>query len=185
MFIETELTPNPETLKFLPGKTLLDQGSVDFPEPESAEKSPLARGLFGITGVRGVFIGYDFVTVTKDPDLDWQDLKSDILAALMQFFMTGAPVVEEGAIVDTIEEATGEDAEIVNQIRELLDQKIRPAVAQDGGDIVYHGFKEGIVYLRMQGSCAGCPSASMTLKSGIENLLKYYVPEVVEVRQVS
>ncbi len=184
MFIETEITPNPETLKFLPGKVMLEAGSVDFPTSEEAEKSPLARGLFGINGVAGVFIGYDFVTVTKDQDLDWLDLKADVLGALMQFFMTGSPILEEGVVITGGDEDDGADPEIVHQIKELLDQKVRPAVAQDGGDIVYHGFKEGVVYLKMQGACAGCPSSSMTLKHGIENLLKYYVPEVTEVRAV-
>jgi len=185
MFIETETTPNPDTLKFLPGKVILDVGTANFTDPDGAEASPLAVAMFALSGVGGVFLGHDFVTITKSHDTEWPDLKPNVLAGLMQFFASGAAVLNQG--VETEEVAVDEDdadADIIEQIKTLLDEKIRPAVAGDGGDIVYRGFKEGVVYLQMQGACAGCPSSTITLKHGIENLLKYYVPEVVDVRAV-
>ena len=185
MFIETEATPNPDTLKFLPGKVILDVGTANFPDPDGAEASPLAVAMFALSGVSGVFLGHDFVTITKSHDTEWPNLKPNVLAGLMQFFASGAVILNQG--VETEEVAVDEDeadADIIEQIKTLLDEKVRPAVAGDGGDIVYRGFKEGVVYLQMQGACAGCPSSTITLKHGIENLLKYYVPEVVDVRAV-
>jgi Fe-S cluster biogenesis protein NfuA len=185
MFIETEVTPNPDTLKFLPGRTVLEVGTANFTDPDGAEASPLAVALFAVSGVAGVFLGHDFVTITKAHEGDWADLKPNVLAGLMQFFASGAPILNEGAASEAAAFDDDEaDADIVAQIKTLLDEKIRPAVAGDGGDIVYHGFKDGVVYLQMQGACAGCPSSTITLKHGIENLLKYYVPEVVDVRAV-
>lgn len=187
MFIQTERTPNPATLKFLPGRDVMTQGTANFPDPESAQQSPLAQALFDIDQVTGVFLGQDFVTVTKAESVeDWQELKPQVMAAMMRHFTSGAPVImdtaadhaPEGVAYDTA------DQDIVDQIQAILEDKIRPAVARDGGDIVFHGFKEGIVYLAMQGSCAGCPSSTMTLKHGIESLLKHYVPEVVDVRAI-
>lgn len=186
MFIETEVTPNPDTLKFLPGRTVLQAGTANFPSPDGAEASPLAEAMFALPSVTGVFLGYDFVTITKSAETEWNDAKPQILAALMQFFASGAPVLHhEGAVDASVAVDEDEaDREIIDQIKALLDEKIRPAVAGDGGDIVYRGFKDGVVYLTMQGACAGCPSSTITLKHGIENLLKYYVPEVVDVRAV-
>lgn len=186
MFIQTESTPNPATLKFLPGQTVLDAGTADFPTPESAGASPLAQRVFSVPGVTGVFLGHDFVTVTKEDAREWDHLKPGVLGAIMEHFQSGAPTITTG------EQASGghadhdgEDAEIVSQIKELLDTRVRPAVAQDGGDITFHGFDRGIVYLHMQGACAGCPSSTLTLKMGIENLLRHYIPEVVEVRPIA
>ena len=185
MFIQTESTPNPATLKFLPGQSVLDAGTADFPSEDTAEKSPLAKRIFAVEGVTGVFLGNDFVTVTKDQAQDWDILKAPILGAIMEHFQSGQPVIEGEASASAHAEHTGEDGEIVSQIKELLDTRVRPAVAQDGGDIVFHGFDRGIVYLHMQGACAGCPSSTLTLKMGIENLLRHYIPEVVEVRPVA
>ena len=182
MFIQTEATPNPATLKFIPGVQVLPEGAADFPTAESAAPSPLARRLFGIEGVEGVFLGADFVTVTKG-DEDWAHLKPAVLGAIMEHFTSGQPVME-GAAQEAHAEHDGPDAEIVGQIKELLDTRVRPAVAQDGGDITFHGFDKGVVYLTMKGACAGCPSSTMTLKMGIENLLRHYIPEVTEVRPV-
>jgi Fe-S cluster biogenesis protein NfuA len=181
MFIQTEHTPNPASLKFLPGCEVMPQGTANFPDADAAAKSPLARRLFEVSGVTGVFFGSDFITVTA-PDADWAELKTEILAGIMDHFTSGQPVVDPAA--QALESAEGEDDEIAAQIKELLDTRVRPAVAQDGGDIVYHGFKDGVVYLHMQGSCAGCPSSVLTLKHGIENLLRHYVPEVTEVQQI-
>ena len=182
MFIQTESTPNPATLKFLPGQTVLSAGSADFPTAESAEASPLAARLFRVDGVEGVFFGPDFITVTKN-DQDWAHLKPAILGVIMEHFASGQPVMMTDARADHAVH-DGPDAQVVDQIKELLDTRVRPAVAQDGGDITFHGFDEGVVYLHMRGACAGCPSSTMTLKMGIENLLKHYVPEVSEVRPV-
>ncbi|MBM3605365.1 MAG: NifU family protein [Alphaproteobacteria bacterium] len=186
MFIQTETTPNPATLKFLPGETVLGSGTADFPSPESGTTSPLARRIFGVEGVAGVFLGRDFVTVTKSDELSWDHLKPQVLGAIMEHFQSGAPAIE-GAAPESAGHAAhnGPDAEVVGQIKELLDTRVRPAVAQDGGDITFHGFDRGIVYLHMQGACAGCPSSTLTLKMGIENLLRHYIPEVVEVRPVA
>ncbi|MCY4181153.1 MAG: NifU family protein [Litoreibacter sp.] len=184
MFIQTESTPNPATLKFLPGQDVLEVGTADFPTPDSAGSSPLATRIFGVEGVTGVFMGLDFVTVTKAEAVEWDHIKPAILGAIMEHYQSGAKAVE-GEASSGHAEHTGEDGEIVGQIKELLDTRVRPAVAQDGGDITFHGFDRGIVYLHMQGACAGCPSSTLTLKMGIENLLRHYIPEVVEVRPVA
>ncbi|WP_347140006.1 NifU family protein [Paracoccus sp. SSK6] len=185
MFIQTETTPNPATLKFLPGDIVMDSGTADFPAVETAAASPLARRIFAVGGVTGVFLGRDFVTVTKADDQPWDHLKPSILGAIMEHFQSGAPAIEGKA--DTTGHAShdGPDSDIVVQIKELLDTRVRPAVAQDGGDITFHGFDRGVVYLHMQGACAGCPSSTLTLKMGIENLLRHYIPEVIEVRPVA
>jgi Fe-S cluster biogenesis protein NfuA len=184
MFIQTEQTPNPATLKFLPGRDVVTKGVVDFVDAEKAQASPLARRVFEIEGVTGVFLGTDFVTVTKAAGEDWYALKPAVLGAIMEHFMSGDPVLEPGGEqADDAAPGEGED-ELAKQIRELIDTRVRPAVAQDGGDIIFRGFECGVVYLHMRGACSGCPSSSITLKNGIENLLRYYVPEVVEVRQV-
>lgn len=184
MFIETELTPNPETQKFLPGRTVMPVGSVTFDSIEDASASPLATALLEIDGVKSVFMGADFIAVTKQEAEDWIDMKPVVLSAIMQFFTTGQAVFEGDLSADDQMTANPEDADIVVQIKDLLDEKIRPAVAQDGGDIIFHGYQDGIVYLKMQGACSGCPSATVTLKNGVENLLKYYIPEVIDVRSV-
>jgi Fe-S cluster biogenesis protein NfuA len=184
MFIQTEATPNPATLKFLPGQTVLEAGTADFPSREAADKSPLATRVYGVEGVTGVFFGTDFVTVTKADDVEWDHIKPGVLGAIMEHFQSGQPAMEGDAGAGHAEH-TGPDGEIVHQIKELLDTRVRPAVAQDGGDITFHGFDRGIVYLHMQGACAGCPSSTLTLKMGIENLLRHYIPEVVEVRPVA
>lgn len=181
MFIQTEPTPNPATLKFLPGRAVLEQGTADFASADQAGRSPLARRLFGVDGVQRVFFGSDFITVTKSDQSEWQVLKPAILGSIMEHFTSGEAVLSAAPAATG---AAGEDDEIVTQIKELLDQRVRPAVAQDGGDIVFHSFEDGIVYLHMQGSCSGCPSSTATLKMGIENLLRHYVPEVIEVRPV-
>jgi Fe-S cluster biogenesis protein NfuA len=190
MFIQTEATPNPATLKFLPGKEVLPVGTADFRDADTARAaSPLAGRLFDIPGVTGVFFGYDFVTVTKDGP-DWQHLKPAILGAIMEQFMSGAPVMASGgqAATDRADQA-GEfydeaDSEIVITIKELLDTRVRPAVAQDGGDITFRGYENGTVFLHMKGACAGCPSSTATLKHGIQNLLRHFVPEVEHVEQI-
>ena len=184
MFIQTESTPNPATLKFLPGQTVLGAGTADFPTAEAADKSPLAARLFKINGIKGVFFGNDFVTVTKAEETEWDHVKPAILGAIMEHFQSGQPVILGEAENSGHAEHSGEDAEVVGQIKELLDTRVRPAVAQDGGDITFHGFERGVVYLHMQGACAGCPSSTITLKMGIENLLRHYIPEVTEVRPV-
>ncbi len=180
MFIQTEQTPNPATLKFLPGRIVMESGTANFPTAESAHRSPLAERVFGIDGVTGVFLGSDFVTVTKDAEQEWHVLKPAILGVIMEHFTAGRPVISSEA--EAAAESQGEDSEIVAQIKELIETRVRPAVAQDGGDIIFRGFEDGIVYLHMQGSCSGCPSSTATLKAGIENMLRHYVPEVVEVR---
>ncbi|SLN53600.1 Fe/S biogenesis protein NfuA [Roseovarius albus] len=185
MFIQTESTPNPATLKFLPGQMVLEMGTADFPSSEGSEKSPLAERIFKAQGVTGVFLGNDFVTVTKADDVEWDHIKPAILGAIMEHFQSGQPVIlGDGAQNSGHASHDGEDGEVVNQIKELLDTRVRPAVAQDGGDITFHGFDRGVVYLHMQGACAGCPSSTITLKMGIENLLRHYIPEVTEVRPV-
>jgi Fe-S cluster biogenesis protein NfuA len=182
MFIQTEQTPNPATLKFLPGCTVMESGTANFPARESAWRSPLAERLFQMDEVSGVFLGGDFVTITKTDDSDWYQLKPAILAVIMEHFTAGRPVqTAEGAAA---EDADGEDDEVVSQIKELLETRVRPAVAMDGGDIIFHDFEDGVVYLHMQGSCSGCPSSTATLKAGIENMLRHYIPEVVEVRAI-
>ena len=182
MFIQTESTPNPATLKFLPGNPVMETGTANFAAPDEANRSPLAQSLFATEGVIGVFLGADFITVTKSGDKEWDVMKPLILGAIMEHFQSGRPVIEADDADKSV--ADGDDDEVVVQIRELIDTRVRPAVAQDGGDIVYKGFEDGIVYLHMQGACAGCPSSTATLKHGIENMLRYYVPEVQEVQAV-
>jgi Fe-S cluster biogenesis protein NfuA len=186
MFIQTEATPNPATLKFIPGKPVLPGATRDFRSAGDAEDSPLAAKLFAIKGVSGVFLGHDFVTVSRS-GMEWQQLKPAVLGAIMDHYLSGAPVMEDDA--DHVPEGDEEffepeHGETVKTIKNLLDTRVRPAVAQDGGDITFKGFKEGVVYLNMKGSCAGCPSSTATLKHGIENLLRHFVPDVAEVRQV-
>jgi Fe-S cluster biogenesis protein NfuA len=180
MYIETEITPNPDSLKFLPGREVLTTGGRHFTDAEEAAVSPLAGSLFAIEEIEAVFLGGDFVSVTRRADADWDELKPKILMTIMDHFVSGRPVItgEEEASSEDFDEA---DEEIVNKIKAVLDEKVRPAVAKDGGDIVFHGFREGVVSLHMRGACAGCPSSTMTLRAGVENLLKYYVPEVVAV----
>ena len=185
MFIQTEATPNPATLKFLPGRAVLESGTLDIRSTADAAKSPLAQRLFEINGVDGVFYGSDFITVSK-ADGEWPQLKPAILGAIMEHFMSGAPLLASGE-TGTTENADDEffdeaDAETVATIKDLIETRVRPAVANDGGDITFRGFKEGVVYLNMKGSCAGCPSSTATLQHGIQNLLKHFVPDVVEVR---
>ncbi|QLC26891.1 NifU family protein [Parasphingopyxis algicola] len=189
MLIETETTPNPATLKFLPGQQVMPTGTRDFAAPEEADASPLAEALFNLGDVTGVFYGYDFVSVTAAQGVDWAGLKPDVLSVLLDHFASGAPLFKAGSaaeisVPDEALDDDPEDAEIVAQIRELIDTRVRPAVARDGGDIVYRGFQQGKVFLQMQGACSGCPSSTATLKQGIEQLLKHYVPEVTEVRAV-
>ena len=183
MFIETEGTPNPATLKFLPGRDVMGTGTADFAAPDAAARSPLASAIFALPGVTRVFLGADFVTVTKSGDTEWQGLRPQVLGAIMEHFVAGRPVVE-GEDEELAEDTLPEDAEIVMQIKELLDTRVRPAVASDGGDIVFRGYRDGIVRLHMQGACSGCPSSSATLKHGIENMLRHYVAEVQRVEQV-
>ena len=183
MFIQTEQTPNPATLKFLPGRVVMTAGTANFTEPSAAQVSPLAERLFSLAQIRGVFFGADFITVTKDEEGDWYQLKPAVLAAIMEHFTTGRPVMLATDSA-TAEAGDEEDDEIVSQIKELLETRVRPAVAQDGGDIIFHDFEDGVVYLHMQGSCSGCPSSTATLKAGIENMLRHYIPEVVEVRAI-
>lgn len=191
MLIQTETTPNPSTLKFLPGQAVMDHGTRDFATPEQAEASPLAEAIFSTGDVEGVFFGRDFISVTAAPGVDWRHLKPQVLEVLLDHFASGAPLFRPGSAagisVDSAEESFDDDpadAEIVGQIRELIDTRVRPAVARDGGDIVYRGFRGGTVYLAMHGACSGCPSSTMTLKQGIESLLKHYVPEVEAVEAI-
>src|SRR5579875_2586052 len=183
MFIETEGTPNPATLKFLPGREVMGAGTADFAGPDLAERSPLAQALFALPGVARVFLGGDFVTVTKSDLSDWQTLRPEVLGVLVEHFVAGRPVIY-GDAGEVVEDIAPEDQEVVEQIKELIDTRVRPAVAGDGGDIVFRGYRDGVVRLHMQGSCSGCPSSRATLKHGIENMLRYYIPEVVAVEQV-
>ena len=191
MFIETETTPNPASLKFLPGQAVMGQGTREFASPEAAEVSPLAQAIFDTGDVTNVFFGGDFVTVTAAPGVSWSDLKPMVLSILLDHFVSEAPLFAAGtaggisvpAESDLLVEEQADDADIVAQIHDLLETRVRPAVANDGGDIQYRGYRDGVVYLQMQGACAGCPSSSATLKHGIEGLLKHYVPEVTEVRE--
>jgi Fe-S cluster biogenesis protein NfuA len=182
MFIQTEPTPNPATLKFLPGRAVMEQGTANFPDVRSAERSPLAQRLFGLDGVTGVFLGADFITVSKDDGIDWYQLKPAVLGLIMEHFTAGQPMLLGDAAAELA--ADEDEDEVVQQIKELLETRVRPAVAQDGGDIIFQRYEEGVVYLHMQGSCSGCPSSTATLKAGIENMLRHYVPEVIEVRAV-
>jgi Fe-S cluster biogenesis protein NfuA len=181
MFIQTEETPNPATMKFLPGRDIMGDRTLAIESAEAAGESPLAQTLFAIEGVRGIFLGKDFITVTKDESLSWSVMKPPVLTVIMEHLTSNKPVVTSGSEKTVV--ASDEDP-IITKIRDLLDHKIRPAVAQDGGDITFQSFEDGIVYLNLKGSCAGCPSSSMTLKAGVENMLRHYVPEVREVRQV-
>jgi len=182
MFIQTEATPNPATLKFLPGRAVLEHGTLDMRDRAEAANSPLAERLFDISGVGGVFLGSDFIAVTKS-DGEWQQLKPAILGAIMEHFMSGEPIVTTGAEGAASDEFFDEnDAETVATIKELIETRVRPAVASDGGDITFRGFKDGVVYLAMKGACSGCPSSTATLRHGIENLLRHFVPDVTEVR---
>jgi len=186
MLIETEPTPNPLTVKFLPGRTVMESGTRDFATPEAAEASPLAAALFAIGDVTGVFFGRDFISVTAAPGIEWSLLRNDVIAILLDHFSANMPLFAPGGEVesDMLFAENPEDADIVDQIKDLIATRIRPAVNGDGGDIIYRGFDQGKVYLTMQGACAGCPSSTATLKNGIEQLLRYYVPEVTEVRAV-
>ena len=186
MFIQTEATPNPATLKFLPGEVVARDGPVDFARAADADgRSPLAERLFTVAGVEGVFFGYDFVTVTKSDELEWQHLKPAILGMLMEHFTSGAPVMSADVETDLPEGFVEEGSEeIVSTIKELLETRVRPAVAQDGGDITFHGYRDGHVFLRMRGACAGCPSSTATLQHGIQNLLRHFIPEVERVEAV-
>ena len=183
MFIQTEATPNPATLKFLPGRAVLDNGTLDLRDRDEAAQSPLAERLFAIGGVSGVFFGSDFIAVTKEGG-EWQQLKPMILGAIMEHFMSGAPLLAAGGgeAGDTDEFFEAADAETVATIKELIETRVRPAVANDGGDITFRGFKDGVVYLNMKGACSGCPSSTATLRHGIQNLLRHFIPDVTEVR---
>jgi len=184
MFIQTETTPNPATIKFLPGRTVLAGATRDYREAEAAGESPLATRLFEIDGVDGVFLGDDFISVTKAGG-EWRHLKPAILGAIMDHYIAGEPAVKDGAEAQATEEFwETADTETVQTIKELIETRVRPAVAQDGGDIIFRGYREGVVFLHMQGACSGCPSSTMTLKNGIENLLRHFLPEVEEVRPV-
>lgn len=185
MFIQTETTPNPATLKFLPGREVVVGEPRDFRDPDSADVSPLASAIFELPGVTGVFLGSDFISVTKE-EVDWAHIKPAVLGAIMEHFLSGKPVMNDGvAAVDTDDEFFEEgDAETVEVIKELIATRVRPAVAMDGGDITFKGFKEGTVFLHMQGACSGCPSSTATLRNGIENLLRHFVPGVEAVQQI-
>ncbi len=185
MFIQTEQTPNPQTLKFLPGKVVMEEGTAFFQNIEEGSNSPFAKRLFELEGVEGVFFGSDFITITKNQSLDWQIMKPLILGSIMDHYNSGDVTINNPKKNDDTSLKVDEnDTDIVKQIKELLDTRVRPAVAMDGGDIVYDSFKDGVVYLHMQGACSGCPSSTATLKMGIENMLKHYVPEVQEVRPI-
>ncbi|MGE0417550.1 MAG: NifU family protein [Acetobacteraceae bacterium] len=185
MFIETEGTPNPATLKFLPGQDIMGLTTADFASARSAERSPLASALFALPGVARVFLGGDFVTVTKTDEIAWQELKPQVLGVIMEHLVAGRAVIDSDYDDDLFEEDVDPaDQEVVDQIKELLETRVRPAVAGDGGDIVFRGYRDGIVRLHMQGACSGCPSSRATLKHGIENMLRHFVPEVVAVEQV-
>ena len=185
MFIQTEGTPNPETLKFLPDQAVLDRGTASFNRPEEAERSPLAARLFSVEGVAGVFLGRDFITVTRAPNVEWQPLKPLLLAAIMQHYASGEPTVAGPAEPAAEAAVRPEDAEVVAEIRDLIDTRVRPSVAGHGGDIVFHGYRDGVVMLELHGACSGCPSSMTTLKMGVENMLRHYIPAVQEVREVA
>ena len=186
MFIQTEQTPNPQTLKFLPGKVVMNEGTAFYQKIDEAGDSPFARRLFAIEGVEGVFFGSDFITITKNDAYEWQTMKPSILGGIIDHFNSDDKTVEKSLSKEAENsfEKNEDDSEIVKQIKELLDTRVRPAVAMDGGDIIYNNFEDGVVYLKMQGACSGCPSSTATLKMGIENMLKHYIPEIQEVRPV-
>ena len=183
MFIQTEITPNPSTLKFMPGRIVMDSGTAHFPNDKTVKKSPFAKRLFEVEGVKGVFFGSDFITITKNESTNWEIIKPMVLGAIMDHYSSKEKVIEKNNDSKS-SKPNKEDSKIVKQIKELIETRVRPAVAMDGGDIVFDNFENGIVYLRMQGSCSGCPSSTATLKSGIENMLKHYIPEVIEVRPI-
>ena len=186
MFIQTEQTPNPQTLKFLPGKVVMEEGTAFFQNDQEATNSPFAKRLFGVEGVEGVFFGSDFITITKSDAYEWEVIKPSLLGGIIDHFNSKDQTIEKTSSNDSEKslKKNEEDSDIVKQIKELLDTRVRPAVAMDGGDIIYNNFEDGIVYLKMQGACSGCPSSTATLKMGIENMLKHYIPEVQEVRPV-
>jgi Fe-S cluster biogenesis protein NfuA len=184
MFIQTETTPNPATLKFIPGETVLDKGTAQFSKREDAKRSPLAAALFEVIGVESVFLGSDFISVTKSATSQWDLIKAEVLTTIMEHYVSGAPMLKENT-ADTEDANVNQDEDaIVTQIKELIETRVRPAVAQDGGDIIFRGFKDGVVQLELHGACSGCPSSTITLKNGIENMLKHYVPEVESVESV-
>ena len=185
MFIQTESTPNPDTLKFLPDQTVLASGTASFSGPDEADRSPLAARIFAVEGVAGVFLGRDFITVTRTPHADWHPLKPLLLAAIMQHYASGEPAVSAPVEPGAGAEVRPEDAEVVAEIRDLIDTRVRPAVAGHGGDIVFHGYRDGVVMLELHGACSGCPSSMTTLKMGVENMLRHYIPAVQEVREVA
>jgi Fe-S cluster biogenesis protein NfuA len=185
MFILTEPTPNPATLKFLPGRAVMARGVAEFTDAAEAERlSPLARRVFAVEGVTGVYLGSDFVSVTKAEGVDWYVIKPAVLGAIMEHYLSGEPTAAPEAVLDEAAADEGDD-DIVRQIKELIETRVRPAVARDGGDIIFHGFDRGVVYLHLRGACSGCPSSIVTLKNGIENLLRYYIPDVIEVRALT
>ena len=185
MFIQTEFTPNPETLKFLPGKTILKNGTMEFKTKQDAVSNELAKSIFELEYVKAIFIGKDFLTITKSKNAEWEEIKPNILSRILDFFASGLQLEAEENKINEEKNYSGKDLEIVNQIKEILDQRIKPAVAQDGGDISFVKFEEGVVFLELRGACSGCPSSTITLKSGIENMLKYYIPEIVSVEAVN
>jgi Fe-S cluster biogenesis protein NfuA len=190
MLIETETTPNPSTLKFMPGRPVMESGTRDFASPEEAVASPLAEALFSLGDVEGVFFGWNFVSVTAGPGVNWADLKPDVLSVMLDHFAANMPLFKPASAAginvpsESVMADDPEDADIIVQIKELIETRVRPAVANDGGDIIYQGFNRGTVFLKMQGACSGCPSSTATLKQGIESLLKHYVPEVTDVRAI-
>ena len=190
MFIRTETTPNPATLKFIPDDLeVLKTGTIEFKnQKQASKKSPLAMQLFEVKGVEAVFLGHDFITITKNEQVDWQEIKTEIQATIMDFFVSNKPILFSSESSDQLatqnDQQVSQDSEIVKQIKELIEIKVRPAVAMDGGDIIFHSFENGIVYLVLKGSCSGCPSSTVTLKNGIENMLKHYIPEVEAVEQI-
>ena len=184
MFIQVEETPNPETLKFLPGQSVMDGGTAEFTSLEEAGTSPLAKRIFDLGGIDRVFYGQDFVSVSKTTDRDWLLLKPRVLGAIMEHFTSGQPLFTDEAMSQTAGQDDEDDNEVTKQIKELLETRVRPAVAMDGGDIVFHNFDQGVLYLKMRGACAGCPSSTATLKTGIENMMRHFVPEVVEVQAI-
>ena len=185
MFVQTEITPNPLTLKFIPGRIVMDDGTLFFKNIEEAKDSPFAKKLFNIEGIEGVFFGSDFITITKKQEVNWDTLKPLVLGVISDFYSSNEKIIKKSESNQNQKKELSKDTDIVKKIKELIETRVRPAVAMDGGDIVFDSFKKGIVYLHMQGSCAGCPSSTANLKSGIENMLKHYIPEVKEVRETN
>lgn len=182
MYIQTEETPNPETLKFIPGVQVMKSGTAAFANPSDCSNSPLAAKLFELEEVRGIFFGREFISITKDSSANWDIIKTEIIAVIMDFLISGGEIYQE--VKKKKSESTAEDSQIVKEIKDLLDERVRPAVAMDGGDIVFHDFTDGVVYLEMHGACSGCPSSAVTLKEGVENMLKHFIPEIEKVEQV-